>query len=484
MPYAIPSYDETIEKLKRSAQSASQDSTLSQKTSEIQCLLSELRNASAEDVRQPAVLPTISSSSRPENPTSPRLHPDRVLSELQDLVERANRVKDDAMKSEAVLPSPQPAPNNPDPLLLGHNPRNNTSHAAIETPFHSSANMQQYYPSNRATPSLPKSFSQNAINPLQCSTSSAESMSSSASSSSLKQASSSSVPQNVSRETKAPAFRPPPPYPAKFYVALPSPTTSDPIQKTAQKPSLGSNAAVQTPVQRRNPPEYKAPPPVKRTTQVKETPQPTAPPRAKRQSGGSSVQNAVSFPNGPPVPTRTSSTGLAPGIDVDAVAAVMAAAENTRAAPSTSGSSSPTSMANKALSKALGKFHATAASFKTKLAQLSDGRESEVPAPGAVDVMQRDANFSRPYGKTLDTKFRLTPEKLTVLNEQFTLVMEERSSILPRLLRTSAKNSSICDEIVRRRILVYPAGFAKTRFNLPSQSLPSRTFFSDFLVPY
>ena len=394
VPYAIPSYDETIEKLKRSAQSASQDSTLSQKTNEIQCLLSELRNASAEDVRQPT------STARPENPTSPRLHPDRVLSELQDLVERANRVKDEAIKPEAVLVSPQSTPTNPDASFASHNPRNNAPHAAIESQFHSSANVQQYYASNKVTPPLPKSFSQNAITPLQCSTSSAESMSSSASSSSLKQANSSSVPSQ-NRETKAPAFRPPPPYPAKFYVSLPSPTTNDPVQKQAQKPSVGSNTAVQTPVQRRSPPEYKAPPPVKRTTQVKENPQPTAPPRAKRQTGGSA--SAVSFPNGPPVPTRTSSTGLAPGIDVDAVAAVMAAAESTKAVPSTSGSSSPTSMANKALSKALGKFHATAASFKTKLAQFSDGKESEVPAPGNVDVMQRDANFSRPYGKNLIT---------------------------------------------------------------------------------
>lgn len=401
-PFAIPSYDETLEKLKRNTQPANPDATLSQKTSEIQCLLSELRNASSEDLCQTTALPSTSSTSRLETPTSPRLHPDRVLSELQDLVERANRVKDENFKFDVTFASTPATPTTQEPSLVSQSPRSKASHATIDTPFHSSSSLQQYYSSSagsKVTTSLPKSYSQNSINPLQCSASSVDSTSSSASSSSSKQANSSAAPPqaNASRETKAPAFRPPPPYPAKFYVSLPSPATSDPVKKS----SAGSNPSVQSSVQRRSPPEYKAPPPVKRTTQVKETSQPTAPPRTKRQTGSGSVQNALNFPNGPPVPTRTSSTGLAPGIDVDAVAAVMAAAESTKAAPSASGSSSPTAMANKALSKALGKFHATAASFKTKLAQLSDGRESEVTNSGSVDVLQRDANLARPYGKNL-----------------------------------------------------------------------------------
>jgi len=67
------------------------------------------------------------------------------------------------------------------------------------------------------------------------------------------------------------------------------------------------------------------------------------------------------------------------GIDVDAVAAIMAATTEGSGKPRSEGSNSPSTVANKALSKALGKFHATAASFKTKLAQLSDVKDAQGP---------------------------------------------------------------------------------------------------------
>ena len=75
----------------------------------------------------------------------------------------------------------------------------------------------------------------------------------------------------------------------------------------------------------------------------------------------------------------------------------MAAAENSSArGSSTGGSSSPTTAANKALSKALGKFHATAASFKTKLAQLSDGKDGGgelSPLPTSQSKLERESSF-------------------------------------------------------------------------------------------
>lgn len=166
-------------------------------------------------------------------------------------------------------------------------------------------------------------------------------------------------------------------------------------------------------INRRTPPEYKAPPPVKRTPQSSSQPQPVAPPRSKRHSTThqfpaiktkAEVAAAAAFPKGPPIPVRTFSSAQASavnsdqGIDVDAVAAIMAAAETCSPKTRPEGSSSPSTAANKALSKALGKFHATAASFKTKLAQFSEVKEGADPS-GAFTLqpkLERESSFVKP----------------------------------------------------------------------------------------
>ena len=280
-----------------------------QKTDEIRLLLTELRNPiqKEESARQ-------QSSSSPC--VSPRLHPDRVLSELQELVERANRTKEEAIHIRPPSPNPNPNPN-------------------PESTFTSIISPMPYRPP-------------------------------------------------VNAEPKAPAFRPPPPYPTnKLYVKLP------PLEEP--------------PSQRRIPPEYKAPPPVKKVL-------PVAPPRAKRSQTqtASHLTPAVSFPKGPPIPTRSFvplAAAPPPGIDLDAVAAVMAASASESSRSTTqnnnnnSGSSSPTTAANKALSKALGKFHATAASFKTKLVtQFGDTRSGDESSPTSaqppISKIEKDSNNS------------------------------------------------------------------------------------------
>ena len=411
------------------------DSVFVQKSDEIRLLLNELQSAHSDgEPRQPspvvAPTPTYNFLSQTENPTSPRLHPDRVLSELQELVERANRNKEETTKLETlILPTlslstlQRVSPSSPsvqlNPLRL--NPQLPTSQTDVPSP--TSPSLTKFFipaPSSisnnptpglispipiKMTPSAPPSpiapsYSA-AVGPCRSSPSSTD-------------ATHQPITPNISitkiypkadsqpmasvlvnkTEPKAPAFRPPPPYPTKFYVKMPS------ISKEVT--SIASTSAVNQirlspQVQRRVPPEYKAPPPVKLLAQAKPT-QPVAPPRSKRQVASTSQLPAmVAFPKGPPIPTRTFSSTSLPGIDVDAVAAVMAAAENSSArGSSTGGSSSPTTAANKALSKALGKFHATAASFKTKLAQLSDGKDGGgelSPLPTSQSKLERESSF-------------------------------------------------------------------------------------------
>ena len=413
--------------------SDSKDSVFVQKSDEIRLLLSELRNAPSDEPRQPSPVvpptPTYNFVNH-ENPTSPRLHPDRVLSELQELVERANRSKEEATKSETILLSVPPVLQRispPSPSVhrnpLRHNLQLPVSRADIPSPASpSSAQFFLATPSSisstpspglispvpiKVTPSAPSSpiaTSYSAITgPYRSSPSSNDAVQQSIPSSiSITRVSPKTDQQptpslSVTKtEPKAPAFRPPPPYPTKFYVKMPtlskettaiaSTSTINPIKLSPQ-------------VQRRMPPEYKAPPPVKTTSQSKAS-QPIAPPRSKRQVTSSSQLPMVAFPKGPPIPTRSFSSSSVHGIDVDAVAAVMAAAENSSTrGNSTGGSSSPTTAANKALSKALGKFHATAASFKTKFAQLSDGKDGggELSATSTNQLkLERESSFVKP----------------------------------------------------------------------------------------
>ncbi len=417
------------------------DSVIVQKSDEIRLLLSELRNAPSDEPRQPSPVvvqtPTYNflSQIHSENPTSPRLHPDRVLSELQELVERANRTKEEAIKSEAILltvplvpltlqrispPSPSVHRN---PLRL--NPQLPASRADVPSP--ASPSSTQFFltaPSSISNTPSPGLISPTPIKITPSAPSSPIATSYSATTGPYRSSSSSNdttqqpFPQSISltrvspkadqqpipappvtkTEPKAPAFRPPPPYPTKFYVKMPSITKES--TAVASKNTI-SPIKVSPQIQRRMPPEYKAPPPVKPTTQTK-TSQPVAPPRSKRQvTSASQLPTMVAFPKGPPIPTRSFSSSSVPvGIDVDAVAAVMAAAENSSTrGNSTGGSSSPTTAANKALSKALGKFHATAASFKTKFAQLSDGKDRG-GEPSALSTSQtkleRETSFVKP----------------------------------------------------------------------------------------
>lgn len=409
------------------------DSVFVQKSDEIRLLLAELRTPQREECakQQSGTHTAATSSSVGVTPLSPRLHPDRVLSELQELVERANRSKEEAIKSEASL-------------FLSVNNNSTTTRAASSSPSTSQKSRlsqggatppsptQYSGPSFAAPTSLSSTPSPGLITPVP-----------------IKMATPAPYSSNppVSTEPRAPAFRPPPPYPTKLYVKLP-PLAQEPAPPVLPAPSAVSAPSAAQQVlnpsmagtsvsltstspkmqQRRLPPEYKAPPPVQRsiptpssssgvsvkaTQQQQLLPQPVAPPRSKRQTA-SHLTPAVSFPKGPPIPTRSfvppsASAHSAPGIDVDAVAAVMAAtAENSSARTAnsaSSGSSSPTTAANKALSKALGKFHATAASFKTKLAtQFGDAtRDTEGsssatanPNPSAASKMERESSFVKP----------------------------------------------------------------------------------------
>lgn len=429
------------------------DSVFNQKSDEIRLLLNDLRCTAPDEQRLSpviAVTPTFNFVPQTDSPTSPRLHPDRVLSELQELVERANRNKEEAFKSEASFLSVSSAlnalqPVSPPSPTLQRNPLRHpqSSQSRGDIPSPGSPNSTRIYISAPATISntpSPGLISPAPIKVTPCAPASpiappivqpnALSIASPTTSSiappynttvGIYRSSSSTDPTNQSittgvsvtrispkaeppqqsltiakTEPKAPAFRPPPPYPSKFYVKLPQ------VSKEVTPSSSIStvNPKKQSPpVQRRMPPEYKAPPPVKPLSQTKAN-QPVAPPRSKRQiTSASHLPNMVAFPSGPPVPTRSFSSSSVPGIDVDAVAAVMAAAENSSTrGSSTGGSSSPTTAANKALSKALGKFHATAASFKTKFAQLSDGKDGgiESSAPTSQLKLERESSFAKP----------------------------------------------------------------------------------------
>lgn len=433
----VPASETAVENTDTAAGLETKDSVFVQKSDEIRLLLNELQNAHSEgEPRQPSPvvipMPTYNFLTHAENPSSPRLHPDRVLSELQELVERANRNKEETAKSEAfVLPTlsipptlQRVSPSSPstlNPLRL--NPQLPVSRKDVPSP--TSPSSSQFFvpaPSSilntpspglispipiKITPSAPSppiapSFSA-AVGPCRSSPSATDATQQPATSNvSITKISPKSEPQPVASlpvtkaEPKAPAFRPPPPYPTKFYVKMPS--VSKEVTAIASTSAV-SLIKASPQVQRRMPPEYKAPPPVKHVTQAKVS-QPVAPPRSKRQvTSASQLPTMVAFPKGPPIPTRTFSSAALPGIDVDAVAAVMAAAENSSArGTSTGGSSSPTTAANKALSKALGKFHATAASFKTKLAQLSDGKDGggELPAVAASQSkVERESSFAK-----------------------------------------------------------------------------------------
>lgn len=436
----VPASETAVENTDTAAGLETKDSVFVQKSDEIRLLLNELQNAHSEgEPRQPSPvvipMPTYNFLTHAENPSSPRLHPDRVLSELQELVERANRNKEETAKSEAfVLPTlsipptlQRVSPSSPstlNPLRL--NPQLPVSRKDVPSP--TSPSSSQFFvpaPSSilntpspglispipiKITPSAPSppiapSFSA-AVGPCRSSPSATDATQQPATSNvSITKISPKSEPQPVASlpvtkaEPKAPAFRPPPPYPTKFYVKMPS--VSKEVTAIASTSAV-SLIKASPQVQRRMPPEYKAPPPVKHVTQAKVS-QPVAPPRSKRQvTSASQLPTMVAFPKGPPIPTRTFSSAALPGIDVDAVAAVMAAAENSSArGTSTGGSSSPTTAANKALSKALGKFHATAASFKTKLAQLSDGKDGggELPAVAASQSkVERESSFAKQSG--------------------------------------------------------------------------------------
>ena len=448
------------------------DSVFIQKSDEIRLLLNELRSGRQTDELERQISPTPSKlpppfpvGSRPD-PTSPRLHPERVLCELQELVERANRNHEELVKtptdliptvvaslsnSLAVTPPspsasrkpayvnyPQPHPRTessklsspsspiptryimatpstatstansaiiaPIPIKLTSSvspatnaktsPHSQTSVTIINTPLHSPSTGAQSKSSSVSvnTPNARMSSPQLALRPP-----------GSQNSANKTSPTSPSIPRR-DLPTNAPAFRPPPPYPTNLFVKLP-PLSKD-LDKS-QMPSVKSSPKMQ----RRMPPEYKDPPPVKRGLQPQPA-QPVAPPRAKRHvntpPGGSP---STAFPLGPPVPGRSFSithpTGsTVPGIDVDAVAAVIAATSDNspKARSGSGGSSSPTTAANKALSKALGKFQATAASFKTKFAQLSDAKDASgtsdssnlASTPSSQPKMEREASFIKP----------------------------------------------------------------------------------------
>ena len=401
------------------------DSIFHQNSEESQ-LFNEARSVPfSEKTRQSSPISSVSTScvaSRLETVNTPRLHPDRVLSELQELVERANRSKEEAIQSEATLLASsfvsvgmkETGPTSPS---INHKSLHlNSSSPATRIEVHSPSSPAQFnLPVLSSISSIP---SPGLITPIPIKmipSAPCSPVASSHNSSSIPFKTSSSTskivhqphtlnnnsaprlaePLGTKSEPKAPAFRPPPPYPTKLYVKLP-PLSQDQAASTNTKDSKSPN------MQRRLPPEYKAPPPVQRPTLVKLLPQPVAPPRSKRQV--SHLVSAVAFPKGPPVPTRSFASSPAPGIDVDAVAAVMAAAENStpRTVSTTGGSSSPTTTANKALSKALGKFHATAASFKTKLAQFGDGKDGATDSSSQSSnqpKMERESSFVKPSGK-------------------------------------------------------------------------------------
>lgn len=404
------------------------DSSFQQKSEEIQ-LFNEVRSVPfSEKARQSSPIGSVSTpsvASRLEIANTPRLHPDRVLSELQELVERANRSKEEAIQSEATLLASsfvsvgmnESGPTSPS---INHKSLHlNSSSPATRIEVHSPSSPSSSQFSLPAPSSISSTPSPGLITPIPIkmipsapcspvapshSSSSNHQFKTSSSGNkllnqpySLKNPSATRPvePLGAKSEPKAPAFRPPPPYPTKLYVKLP-PLAQDQATAINTKDSKSPN------MQRRLPPEYKAPPPVQRPTQVKLVPQPVAPPRSKRQV--SHLVPSIAFPKGPPVPIRSFSSSPAPGIDVDAVAAVMAAAENStpRTVSTTGGSSSPTTTANKALSKALGKFHATAASFKTKLAQFGDVKDglSETSSQASNQPkMERESSFVKPSGK-------------------------------------------------------------------------------------
>jgi len=356
------------------------DSVFAQKSNEIRLLLNELRNTPSDEARH----------TPSPNPASPRLHPDRVLIELQELVERANRSKNELMKStsDSYLLSSRSSPSSPN---SGHKPE-----APTTSMYPSTASAFSSAVSTNSGTKFPSSKKPSSTFYTKC-------------------------PEPVAKkETKAPAFRPPPPYPTNLYVQLP-PLSSDPASSSSKSkgPTQQQSPHRRNPPAERIPPEYKAPPPVKRTPQPSSQPQPVAPPRSKRHStthqfpviktkpevaAAKAAKAAKAFPKGPPVPVRTFASAQASaaspdqGIDVDAVAAIMAAAENSSPKTRSEGSNSPSTAANKALSKALGKFHATAASFKTKLAQFSDVKEGADPSGNFTfqPKLERESSFVKP----------------------------------------------------------------------------------------
>ena len=383
---------------------AGKDSVFTQKSNEIRLLLNELRSHPSDDARQPSPStvkssPPLLAISRSEKPTSPRLHPDRVLSELQALVERANRNKDDLMKVSPDRPQSRDiSPSSPSPLQKSSScnvvhPAGSLSAKFVTTmSVHNSSALN---PPNASNPSNPVSGRMSPQFTVKIADANGKGPSESSGSGTP------SASSQLKKETKAPAFRPPPPYPTNLYVKL------APLSKGSSPP----------PQQRRVPPEYKAPPPpMTRTATPKpqtSLQQPVAPPRSKKHVSVTGAPAGTStFSKGPPIPVRSflatpdpmSSDQQPPadqGIDVDAVAAIMAATENTsspKARLPVEGSSSPTAAANKALSKALGKFHATAASFKTKLAQLGDVKDgaTDPPAVSPMKQVERESNFLKP----------------------------------------------------------------------------------------
>ena len=288
------------------------DSVFVQKSDEIRLLLSELQSTQSDgEPRQssPVVAPTPTYNflTQTENPASPRLHPDRVLSELQELVERANRNKEETTKSEVfILPTlplstlQRVSPSSPsvqlNPLRL--NPQLPIPQKDVPSPT-SPCSTKFFIPvpssiSSTPTPGLISPIPIK-ITPSAPSSPMAPSYSAAVGDRrSSPDATHKSITPNISitrispkadsqpiasasvakTEPKAPAFRPPPPYPTKFYVKLPS------ISKevTAVASTSAVNQIKLSPqIQRRMPPEYKAPPPVKLLTQAKPT-QPVAPP--------------------------------------------------------------------------------------------------------------------------------------------------------------------------------------------------------------
>jgi len=187
---------------------------------------------------------------------------------------------------------------------------------------------------------------------------------------------------------------------------------------------------------------------VKRTPQLSSQPQPVAPPRSKRHSTTHQfpviktkpgIAASVAFPKGPPIPVRTFTSAQASamnsdqGIDVDAVAAIMAAAETCSPKTRPEGSSSPSTAANKALTKALGKFHATAASFKTKLAQFSDVREGADPCGSFTfqPKLERESSFVKPaVGEFSVSVFKLVIQFLLILAYHYCVFVIEHFKLI------------------------------------------------------